>query len=76
MNNMFPITRQDEANFPNFTSVKEAKKYFRNRYGDKYQEGECERLDIDHICYFDEVDNQPVQISLYSDGTISVHVVY
>lgn len=73
---MFTITREDEANFPDFKSLEEARAYFRNRYGDKYREGDWERLDVDHICYFDEVDYQPVQISVYEDGTVSIHVVY
>lgn len=73
---MFTISRQDEANFPNFKTLAEARAYFKNRYGKKYRKGDCERLDENTICYFDEVDYQPVQISVYNDGYVSVHVVY
>lgn len=73
---MFTITRQDEANFPDFKSLAEARAYFRNRYGDKYREGDWERIDVDRICYFDKVDYQPVQISVFDDGSVLVHVVY
>ncbi|WP_193210053.1 hypothetical protein [Aliarcobacter cibarius] len=30
------ITREDEANFPDFKTVLEAKQYFRKRYGKSY----------------------------------------
>jgi hypothetical protein len=70
------ISRQDEANFPDFKSVEEARTYFEERYGDKYNRGFWERLSEDQICYFDDVDGQPVQISKYEDGFISIHVVY
>ena len=70
------ISREDEAGFPNFKTVVEAKQYFRKRYGESYREGNPERLDEDHVCYFDEVDYQPVQISVFSDGSVSIHVVY
>lgn len=70
------ISRQDEANFPEFNSVEEARTYFEKRYGDKYNRGYRERLDESFVCYFDDVDGQPVQISEYTDGFISVHVVY
>lgn len=70
------ITREDEANFPDFETVLEAKQYFRKRYGESYREGAREQLGEDHICYFDEVDYQPVQISVFSDGSVLIHVVY
>lgn len=70
------ISRTDEANFPDFKSVEEARSYFQKRYGDKYICGFMERLDDDLVCYFDEVDYQPVQILEYEDGTIGIHVVY
>ncbi|MDC9237016.1 hypothetical protein PSL85_20375 [Clostridioides difficile] len=54
------ITREDEANFPDFKTALEAKQYFRKRYGKSYREGSREQLDENHICYFDEVDYQPV----------------
>ncbi|KYG90809.1 hypothetical protein A0U40_17935 [[Bacillus] sp. KCTC 13219] len=72
----FTITRQDEAGFPEFKTLNEARTYLKKRYGDKYREGSWERLGENHICYFDKVDYQPVQISVYSDGTVSVHVAY
>lgn len=72
----FQISREDEANFPEFGSVQEARAYFKKRYGEKYREGRGEWLSDDHFCYFDEVNHQPVQISVYSDGEVSVHVVY
>lgn len=40
------------------------------------REGGREQLDENHICYFDEVDYQPVQISVFDDGSVLVHVVY
>ena len=70
------ITREDEANFPDFKTALEAKQYFRKRYGKSYREGSREQLDETHICYFDEVDYQPVQISVFDEGSVSVHVVY
>lgn len=70
------ITREDEANFPDFKTALEAKQYFRKRYGKSYREGSREQLDENHICYFDEVDYQPVQISVFDDGSVLVHVVY
>jgi hypothetical protein len=70
------ISREDEANFPNFETALEAKQYFRKRYGKSYREGNLEQLSEDHKCYFDEVNHQPVQISVFGDGTVSVHVVY
>lgn len=70
------ITREDEANFPYFKTTLEAKQYFRKRYGESYREGSREQLDENYICYFDEVDYQPVQISVFSDGSVLVHVVY
>lgn len=68
----FSITREDEANFPTFSSVAEARAYFLERYGDRYRFGDSEVLDFVGRVYFDEVDGQPVQIN--EDG--SVHVVY
>ena len=67
------ISRQDEANFPDFKSVEEAREYFEKRYGEKYNRGYWERLSENQICYFDDVDGQ---ISKYEDGFISIHVVY
>lgn len=72
----FPISREDEANFPDFNSIQEARSYFKKRYGEMYREGRGEWLSDDHLCYFDDVNSQPVQISVYSDGEVSVHVVY
>ena len=69
----FTIKREDEAAFPTFSSVAEARAYFSERYGERYNFGESEDLGepIGRI-YFDDVDGQPVQIA--EDG--SVHVVY
>ena len=68
----FVISREDEANFPEFKDYKEARKYFKYRYGDKYNYGDWEYVDFVGKVYFDDVDGQPVQIG--EDG--SVHVVY
>lgn len=68
----FEITRKDEANFPEFNSYKEAREYFKKRYGDKYNYGDREYIQGFGMTYFDDVDGQPVQIS--EDGF--VHVVY
>lgn len=67
----FTITREDEANFPEFKSYKEARKYFKERYGEKYVFGDCEMIG-DELMFFDECDGQPVQI--WASG--GVHVVY
>lgn len=72
----FLITREDEASFPSFTSLKEARSYFRERYGELYNKGYSERIDDETICYFDEVNSQPVQILIYNDGGVFVHIVY
>jgi len=72
------ITREDEANFPDFKNVNEARKYFKKRYGSKYNRGEAERLEgsiadlFGDYMYFDDVNGQPVQIG--QNG--NVHVVY
>ncbi|WP_427108641.1 hypothetical protein [Lysinibacillus xylanilyticus] len=68
----FTITREDEANFPEFKDYKEAREYFKKRYDDKYNFGSCEYIEGFGMTYFDDVDGQPVQIS--EDGF--VHVVY
>lgn len=72
------ISREDEANFPDFTSIDEARAYFKKRYGDKYNFGIREYMGDDFIelyggyIYFDDVNGQPVQIG--ENGY--VHVVY
>lgn len=68
----FTITREDEANFPDFESVAAARAYFSERYGDRYNFGSWEYIDGIGRMFFDDVDGQPVQIA--EDGT--VHVVY
>lgn len=68
----FTITREDEANFPEFKSYIEARAYFEKRYGDKYNYGDWEYIEGWGKVYFDDVDGQPVQIR--EDGF--VHVVY
>ena len=68
----FAISREDEANFPEFNSYVEAREYFKNQYGDKYNYSDWEYVDFVGKVYFDDVDGQPVQIG--EDG--SVHVVY
>lgn len=68
---VFIISREDEANFPEFSSYVEARAYFKNRYGDKYNYGIREMIG-DEWMYFDDVDGQPVQI--WESG--GVHVVY
>ncbi|MGE8034817.1 hypothetical protein [Lysinibacillus sp. NPDC093692] len=71
----FVISREDEANFPHFSNVTEARAYFQKRYGDRYNLGSRERQFDGYwggYIYFDDVDGQPVQIG--EDG--SVHVVY
>lgn len=68
----FTITREDEANFPKFKSHIEARAYFKKRYGDKYNYGDCEYIEGFGLTYFDDVDGQPVQIS---EGG-NIHVVY
>lgn len=67
----FPISRNDEANFPQFKSVDEARGYFESRYGERYTRGYSELIG-DRRIYFDSVDGQPVQI----DENGFVHVVY
>lgn len=71
------ISRNDEATFPNFTSINEARTYFINRYGDKYNTGKREywadiTADYGDYMYFDDVDGQAVQIG--ENGY--VHVIY
>lgn len=71
------ISREDEANFPDFNSIDEARAYFKKRYGDKYNCGNSEYWEYDqeyygNRMYWDDVDGQPVQIS--ESGI--VHVVY
>lgn len=72
------ISREDEANFPDFKDVYEARRYFLERYGEKFNVGEREYQGSDHselmgeYIYFDDVDGQPVQIG----QTGFVHVVY
>ena len=73
---MFIIKREDEADFPHFKTLEEARSYFRNRYGELYKVGYWGRFDNETICYFDEVNSQPVQILIYNDGGVFVHVVY
>ncbi|WP_141903875.1 MULTISPECIES: hypothetical protein [unclassified Lysinibacillus] len=68
----FKISREDEANFPKFKDYKEAREYFKKRYGDKYNLGYWEHIEGWGKVYFDDVDGQPVQIR--EDG--NVHVVY
>ena len=68
----FIITREDEANFPKFKDYKEARSYFKKRYGERYNYGDCEHIEGFGMMYFDDVDGQPVQIS--ENGF--VHVVY
>lgn len=72
------ISRDDEANFPDFNSIDEARDYFEDRYGDKYNFGQRERQEGSatdfwgEYVYYDDVDGQPVQIG--QNG--HVHVVY
>lgn len=68
---MWGISREDEAGFPEFKDVHQARKYFKKRYGDSYNFGPWENNFGEKI-YFDDLAGQPVQIS--EDG--SVHVVY
>lgn len=74
----FTISREDERNFPKFKNIDEARDYFVERYGDKYNFGDRERSSeyqlhlFGEYIYFDDVDGQPVQIG--SNGF--VHVVY
>lgn len=68
----FTITREDEANFPEFKNHIEARKYLKKRYGNNYNYGDCEYIDGFGMTYFDDVNGQPVQIN--EDGL--VHVVY
>lgn len=68
----FAIRREDEANFPEFSNVEEARTYFKKRYGHRYNLGDWEYCEFQGRIYFDDVDGQPVQIC--EDGT--VHVVY
>ena len=70
------INRQDEAEFPDFDTLDEARKYFKNRFGNDYIIAEnAVRLDEDSICYFDRIGSQSVEI-IESDGKIYIHVVY
>lgn len=71
----FSIYRADETKFPKFRSVKTARNYFRRNYRGEYNEGYAEHIG-DFICYFDDLNGQPVQIMEYDDGLIVVHVVY
>ena len=70
------IYREDELKFPKFRSVETARNYFKRNYQGEYNYGYCEKIDEGHYCYFDDLNGQPVQISEYDDGSISVHVVY
>lgn len=72
----FNIYREDEVKFPKFRSVQTARNYFKRNYKGDYTEGYAERIADDQLCYFDELNGQPVQISVYNDGFVSVHVVY
>lgn len=71
----YSISRKDETKFPKFRSVQTARNYFRRNYRGEYNEGYVERID-DFLCYFDDLNGQPVQIMEYDDGQIFVHVVY
>lgn len=71
------ISREDEANFPDFKSVDEARAYFKKRYGDKYNIGGRKYYEhatdvYGEYIYFDDVDGQSVEIG--ENGF--VHVVY
>ena len=74
------ISRNDETNFPDFNSIDQARDYFVERYGNKYNFGEREYIGdretmkemYGEYMYFDDVDGQPVQIG--ENGR--VHVVY
>ena len=71
------ISREDEANFPDFNSIDEARDYLIGRYGKIYNKGNCEYWaditdDYGEYMYFDDVDGQPVQIG--ENGNL--HVVY
>ena len=72
----YNIYREDEIKFPCFRSLKTARNYFRRNYQGEYNEGYCEMIDDDCLCYFDNLNGQPVQIMVYDDGSIIVHVVY
>ena len=65
------ITREDEMNFPDFNNFEDARKYFINRYGERYNLGHSEMIG-DELMYFDDVGGQSVQI--FESGF--VHVVY
>lgn len=68
----FEISREDERAFPQFKSVQDARAYFSERYGSKYNYGSWEHIEGIGRVFFDDVDGQPVQI--YEDGRI--HVCY
>lgn len=72
----YNIYREHEAKFPKFRSVGTARNYFKRNYKGDYMHGYCELIDEGHYCHFDELNGQPVQISEYDNGFISVHVVY
>ena len=72
----FNIYREDELEFPRFRSVQTARNYFKRNYKGDYTEGYAERIYDDCICYFDDLNGQPVEILVYDDGSIFVHVVY
>lgn len=72
----YNIYREHEKNFPNFRSVQTARNYFRRNYKGEYNEGYCDMIDDDCLCYFDDLNGQPVQILEYDDGLIVAHIVY
>lgn len=72
----YNISREDESKFPSFRSVETARNYFKRNYKGVYTEGYCESIYDDCLCYFDDLNGQPVQILEYDDGLIVAHIVY
>ena len=66
----YNIYREDEAKFPRFRSVQTARNYFKRNYRGEYTEGYAEYIGDNCLCYFDELNDQPVQIMEYDDGSI------
>lgn len=70
------IYREDEQDFPEFKSLEDARQYFQTRYNGEYYCGDSVRMSDDAVCYFDNLNYQPVEIFVYDDGFVYVHVVY
>ena len=66
------ITREEEHNLPDFTSHDEARAYFKQRYGDKFQLEDSVEINGRKLYFYQLCYTQSIQI--FEDGEI--HIVY